>query len=269
MTRVSAAALFPVRFPIIGMLHAPPLPGAPGWAGSMAAVLEAVLRDAETLRAGGVDGLLLENYGDVPFHAGSVPAETIAALAVLAHETARAAPLPLGINVLRNDAAAALAVAAAAGAAFLRVNVHSGAMLTDQGWITGRADATLRRRAALALPVAIAADVLVKHAVAPPGLDAAQAARDCWQRGRADVLIVSGTGTGAATSPARLADVRAAVPDAPLWVGSGLTPENAATLVPAADGAIVGSALQHGGRAGSGVAPDRVHRLMDAVARLR
>jgi hypothetical protein len=269
LERIGPATIFPVRMPLIGMLHAPPLPGAPAWGGDLEAVLERVLQDAERLRAGGVDGLLLENYGDVPFHADAVPPETVAALAVLAREVRRAAPLPLGVNVLRNDAAAALAVAAAAGAAFIRVNVHSGAMLTDQGWIQGRADATLRRRATLRVPVMIAADVFVKHAVPPAGLELAQAARDTWERARAEVLILSGAGTGEATPVERLAQVRAALPDAPLWIGSGLTPENAPALLPHADGAIVGSTLQRDGRAGASVERERVARLVDVVSRLR
>ncbi len=70
------------------------------------------------------------------------------------------------MNVLRNDALAALGVAVAAGADFIRVNVHTGAMLTDQGIIQGEADQTLRMRRYLnAERIQIFADVLVKHAV--------------------------------------------------------------------------------------------------------
>ena len=250
------------------MLHAPPLPGSPGWQAPFSAVIERVLADAEALAAGGVDGLMLENYGDVPFLAEQVAPETIAALAVLAREVRATSALPLGINVLRNDAAAALAIAAATGARFIRVNVHTGAMLTDQGWITGRAADTLRRRAALNVPVAIFADVLVKHAVPPVGLTAAAAARDTWERGLADALIVSGAATGAVTEADRLREVRAAVPAAPLLIGSGLDAEHA-ELLRLADGAIVGSALQRGQRAGEPVERLRVERLMATVQSLR
>ena len=268
MTRIELRELFPVRRPIIGMLHAPPLPGSPRWQAPFSAVIERVLADAESLSAGGVDGLMLENYGDVPFFPGPVPPETVAALAVLAAEVRAASALPLGINVLRNDAAAALAIAAATGARFIRVNVHTGAMLTDQGWITGLAADTLRRRAALNVPVAIFADVLVKHATAPAGLTAAEAARDTWERGLADALIVSGAATGAVTAADRLQAVRAAVPAAPLLIGSGLDLEHMERLR-LADGAIVGSALQRGGRAGEPVERPQVERLMAAVQAVR
>jgi uncharacterized protein len=250
--------------PIIGMVHLQPLPGAPAPADIMV-MLEAACRDAETLTAGGVDAILIENYGDAPFFPDSVPAETVAAMTRAVLEVRLATDLPLGVNVLRNDAGSALAIAAASGASFIRVNVHSGAMLTDQGWVTGRAHETLRARARFDAPVAILADVLVKHAVAPWGLDIEAAARDCWERGRADALIVSGAATGAATEADRLEAVRAAVPDAPLLIGSGLNEQNAAALLAHADGAIVGSALQEGGRAGGVVELQRVVRLMEVI----
>src|SRR5690606_6612090 len=169
----------------------------------------------------------------------------------------------------RNDAAAAVAIAAVAGARFVRVNVHIGAMLTDQGWIEGRAHETLRLRARLGAPVAIVADVRVKHAVPPPGLGAAQAARDAWRRGLADGLIVTGGATGAATDPERVREIKRADAGAPVWIGSGLTTENAAELLAHADGAIVGTAFARGGRAGTGIDPDRVRALMEVVRRLR
>src|SRR5690606_12090543 len=124
---------------IVGMLHAPPLPGAPGFGGDFAAVRDFVLRDAESLAAGGVDGLMLENFGDVPFFKGAAPPEAVAGLTALALAVKAATDLPLGINVLRNDGESALAVALAAGAQFVRVNVLSGAVVTDQGVIEGDA----------------------------------------------------------------------------------------------------------------------------------
>jgi membrane complex biogenesis BtpA family protein len=251
------------------MVHLQPLPGAPRWGGSLDAVRERALADARALAAGGVDGILVENFGDAPFYPGAVPPETIAAMATLAAEVVRAVGVPVGVNVLRNDAAAALAVAAAAGARFIRVNVHTGAMLTDQGWIEGRAHETLRLRARIAPGIAIAADVLVKHATPPAGADLRRAAADTWERGLADVLIVSGEATGKETDPARIRAVKAAVPEATVWVGSGVRPENAAELLAVADGAIIGSAFERGGRAGEPVEPERVRAVMEAVARAR
>lgn len=263
--RVDVRSFFARPKPLIGMVHLLPLPGAPRWRGSMQEVLDRAVSDADRIAAGGLDGIMIENYGDLPFTADHVEPETVAAMAVTAAAIAREVTLPFGINVLRNDAAAAIALAAATGARFIRVNVHTGAMLTDQGWITGRADATLRRRRTLGVPSAICADVLVKHAIPPAGANAASAARDTWERGLADVLIVSGSATGAETDIERLRVIRTSMPDAPLWIGSGLTAANAAAQLAIADGAIVGSAIQMDGRAGNAIDRERVRRIADAA----
>jgi len=263
------AALFRRRPPLVGMVHLLPLPGAPGWGGSMDAVIARAVGEARLLASGGVDGVLVENYRDIPFLPGPVPPETVAAMAVAVGAVQAAVQLPVGVNVLRNDASAALGVAVATGAFFIRVNVHSGTMISDQGSLTGAAFDTLRRRQALGAQVAILADVFVKHAVPPPGLTLEAAARDSWERGLADGLILSGTSTGAPTDPQRLQRVRAILPEAELWVGSGLTPENAATLLPLCDGAIVGSAIHREGRAGAGLDPRRIRTMVEAAEPFR
>ena len=252
--------------PLVGMVHLLPLPGSPRWGGDMRAVTDRAVADAQALAAGGFHGLMVENFLDAPFYPRQVPAETIAGMAVVVDAVRRESGLPVGVNVLRNDAYAALAVTAATGARFIRVNVHTGAMLTDQGWLEGGAFETLRARVRLAPAVAILADVLVKHAVAPAGLTARVAARDCWHRGHADALIVSGAATGAAIDASQLSEVRAAVPAAPIWIGSGVDATNAAALLQLADGAIVGSALAHDGIAGNGIDPQRVERFAAVLA---
>ncbi len=52
--------------PIVGIVHLDPLPRAPGATDELASVCEAAVRDADRLATGGVDGLMIENYGDVP-----------------------------------------------------------------------------------------------------------------------------------------------------------------------------------------------------------
>ncbi|MEO5511601.1 MAG: BtpA/SgcQ family protein, partial [Longimicrobiales bacterium] len=113
------------------------------------------------------------------------------------------------------------------------------------------------------------ADVLVKHATPPAGTTYSQAAADTWERGLADVLIVSGAATGAPADLASVRQVRDAVPAAEIWIGSGFTAESAAALLAIADGAIVGSAFQTDGVAGKPVERERVVVVMEAVHRLR
>jgi uncharacterized protein len=265
--RLSHQALWGTAKPVVGMVHLPPLPGSPRWRGSMEAVLGRALGEAGILEEEGLSGILVENYMDAPFFPSAVPAETVAAMAVVVREVVRAATIPVGVNVLRNDAHGALAVAAAAGAPFVRVNVHTGAMFTDQGLLEGRAHETLRLRRALGAPVAILADVLVKHASPPPGTTLEGVARDSWHRGLADGLIVTGAETGAPVEARDIRRLREAIPEAVLWVGSGVTPETAPALLDEAHGLIVGSALQAGGKAGSGVERERVRALMGVLGR--
>jgi hypothetical protein len=251
---------------LIGMVHLPPLPGSPRWDGSMDRTTASALADARALVDGGIDALLLENYGDAPFTAGRVEACTTAAMTAIAHEITRVLPgVPLGINVLKNDGRAALGVATAVGARFIRVNVHAGAVVADQGLVQSEAYALLRDRRLLAADVALFADVQGKHAVPLAPVEIEQEARDLVHRGLADALVVSGRATGEATPIADVKRVRSAVPDTPLLVGSGVTPETAAELLSIADALIVGTALKRDGRVPNAVDPHRVRRLVDAA----
>mgnify|MGYP001493310818 CR=1 FL=1 len=255
--------------PLVGVVHLPPLPGAPGHAG-MDAVRRRAVADARALAAAGVDALVVENFGDAPFWKDDVPPATVAGLTAAALAVAEAAPrLTLGVNCLRNDARAALAVAAAVGAAFVRVNVLTGAMLTDQGVVEGRAAEIVRLRDALAPSVRIVADVLVKHAVPLAPQDVVEVARDTAERGGADALLVTGTRSARAPDDGRVRAVRAAVPRTPVLLGSGVTTANVAALLPHADGALVGSAFERGGRTGAPVDARRARAFVAAWRRAR
>jgi len=173
----------------------------------------------------------------------------------------------VGVNCLRNDSLSALGIAAAVGAHAIRVNVHTGAYVTDQGLIEGHAAQTLTYRRQLhAEHVSILADVLVKHAtpLAPVAPDVAT--RDTLQRGLADAVIVTGDGTGQPVSRALLEAVRAAAGDKPVWVGSGLSPAVMNDVGALIDGAVVGTWLKAEGRVD---APVDVARVRDMVAAWR
>ena len=250
---------------VVGMVHLRALPGCPRWAGDMPALLAAALDDARALAEGGADALLVENHGDVPFTARRVDAATVAGMAVAIAEIRRAVPLPVGVNVLKNDVRSALAVAAATGARFVRVNVHVGAVAADQGIIESDAHDTLRYRRLLGVDVAILADVQAKHGLPLAPMPLEQEARDCYARGLADALVVSGVATGEPTPMTDLKRVRGAVPEAPLLVGSGASPETVAELLSVADAVIVGTSIKRDGRLSNPVDVDRVRRLVAAA----
>jgi membrane complex biogenesis BtpA family protein len=250
---------------LIGVVHLRPLPGSPRWAGDIKEVIKLAIQDARAYEKGGADALFIENFGDVPFTKSAVGPETIAAMAVAGRAVRDAVSLPLGFNVLRNDARAALALCAVCNGNFIRVNVHTGAMLTDQGLIEGNAFETVRYRQQLRPDVAIFADVHVKHAVPLGNWKIGDSARDATERGLADALIVSGTGTGVAANEQDLADVRAACPNAKILLGSGITAANLEKYRALADGFIVGTSLKLGGKLASLVDPKRVAALVKVL----
>jgi len=254
---------------LIGVVHLPAMPGDPARGVSFAAALDAARRDAAALAEGGADAMIVENFGSAPFPKGTpeqpTPPHQIAALTLAVDACRRAAGLPCGVNVLRNDARAAIGIAAASGAAFVRVNVHVGAYVTDQGVIEGRAFETLRYRGALgADDVAILADVSVKHAAPLAERPVEDEVKDALHRGLADAVVVSGRGTGEPVEAAHLERVRAAAGDAPVVIGSGMDPTRAeqAGLVEAA---IVGTWLKEGGDVRAAVDSKRVKRLAEVL----
>lgn len=268
------ADLFESDSPIIGMIHLPPLPGAPDYGGnhddgSRNAIAERALADARALEAGGVDGIIVENYGDAPFYPEDVPKHVVAEMTAVVQQVVDTVEIPVGVNVLRNDATAALSVATAANGAFVRVNVHTGAAVTDQGVIEGQAHETLRLRKRLDSDVEILADVAVKHAAPLGDRPIETEVADAIDRGKADGIVVSGTATGKATpleTVERVTDARDDIdPEIPVFVGSGVTAETVAETLDIADGVIVGTALKDGGETTAPVDPHRVDALVTAA----
>ena len=247
------------------MVHLEPLPGAPGFGGSMSVVLERALTDARALVEAGYDGIMVENFGDAPFFADDVPKVSIAAMALAIAEVSSAG-LPTGVNLLRNVGLGALAIAAATGASFIRVNVLSGMLYTDQGPIIGQAARIARTRRELSPSTAIIADVFVKHATPPAGLSLVDATHDLVERAGADAVVVSGAGTG---SPTDLDDLRSVAEHShlPVYVGSGATAETIAEILTVGDGAIVGSATKLDGIATNPVDPERAAAIVHAASR--
>jgi membrane complex biogenesis BtpA family protein len=260
------SAIFSVtRKTLIGVVHLKPLPGSPRWGGDLKSVINFAVADAQAYEQGGAHAIFIENFGDVPFTKSAVPAETIAAMTAVGCAVRAAVKLPIGFNVLRNDARAALALCAAAGGDFIRVNVHTGAMLTDQGLIEGDAFHTVRYRAQLRPGAKIFADVHVKHAVPLGDWTLEDSAHDTVERGLADALIVSGVGTGQAAELADVERVRRACPQAKLLLGSGVNVGNVKNYLRFADGVIVGSSLKRDGKLANPVDSKRVAALVKAM----
>ena len=268
----------------IGMIHLLPLPGSPEFARieSLEKVIGRCTTELEIYLRTGVHGVIIENYGDAPFYPGQVHPETVASMTRVISESMNRIgeklddSFILGVNVLRNDAKAAIAIAHAIGADFIRLNIHDGVQATDQGFISGMAHETLRYRASLgATEVRICADVRVKHATPIHQRSIMQECKDLVERGRVDGgLIFTGSRTG--TMPSKdvlktMGGIKHDFPEIPLLVGSGVTAGNIIKIVDitgnALDGVIVGTAFKKNGNVGAIVDENRVKTLLKKLNR--
>lgn len=259
--------IFKTPNPIIGVVHLLPLPTSPRWGGSLKAVIDRAEQEMTALASGGVDGIIVENFFDAPFTKDRVDPAVVSAMTVIVQRLMNLVTLPIGINVLRNDAQSAIAIATCVRAHFIRVNVLTGVMATDQGLIEGQAHQLLRYRRELGSDVKIFADVLVKHARPLGSPNLTTAVQETIQRGLADGVILSGWATG---SPPPLEDLElasAAANGTPVFIGSGANWENISTLMQAADGVIVSSSLKRRGRIEQPIDPIRVSQFVEAARR--
>ncbi len=259
--------IFKTPNPIIGVVHLLPLPTSPRWGGSLKAVIDRAEQEVTALASGGVDGVIVENFFDAPFTKNQVDPAVVSAMTLIIQRLMNLVTLPVGINVLRNDAQSAIAIATCVHAQFIRVNVLTGIMATDQGLIEGQAHQLLRYRRELGSDVKILADVLVKHARPLGSPNLTTAVQETIERGLADGVILSGWATG---SPPTLEDLElasAAANGTPVFIGSGASWENISTLMQAADGVIVSSSLKRRGKIEQPIDPIRVSQFVEAARR--
>ncbi len=255
--------------PVIGMVHLPPLLGSPRYAGRFAGIVDQACSEAQLLSDNGVAGIIVENYGDLPFFPSQVPHETVAAMTRVATELRRNIDLPLGINVLRNDALAALSIAEAVGAQFIRTNVHVGFVASEQGLLMGKAHEVLRFRTFLKSECLIFADIAVKHSYPLFEQNVDEMLRDTVVRGLADAVIVTGAATGVAADLQFAKEVKGVCEKLgiPLMIGSGITPENINSAFAIADAVIVGTYFKKDGVTTNTIDRDRVEKLMQTIRR--
>lgn len=256
----------------IGVVHCPAFPGSPRYDGRpIQEIYDAALRDCLAYAEGGIDGLIIENHGDVPFlRPQDIGHETAAFMTAVTTRAIAETGLPTGINVLANAPVPAFAVAAASGASFIRVNQWANAYVANEGFLDGEAALALRyRRQISAGDVAVFADSHVKH-----GAHAITGDRTVTELTRdleffdADAIIATGQRTGDAASDEELTEVTSAT-GLPVLVGSGVTRENAQRILAKANGVIIGSSLKRDGVWWNEVETARVQDFMDVVTHIR
>ena len=257
--------IFNTTQPIIGVVHLLPLPTSARWSGSLSAIIDRAEQEAVALVSGGVNGIIVENFFDAPFPKSHVDPAVVSAMTTVVSRLMELISVPIGINLLRNDSLSAMAIASCTGAAFIRVNVLSGVMATDQGLIEGCAYELLRYRRELGSNVKIMADVLVKHAHPLSSSDLTNAVKDTIERGLADAVIISGLATGNPPSLADLQLAKVAAGGTPIIIGSGATASNVSSLMQFADGVIVSSSLKRQGKIENSIDPIRVSQFVETI----
>ena len=250
---------------LIGVIHAGALPGTPASSLTVREIAGAAAAEAEIYAAAGFHGLVLENTHDRPYLKGAaVGPEIVAAMSVMGDAIRRASALPFGVQVLAGANRAAVAVAHACGASFVRAEGFVFAHVADEGIIESSAGDLLRyRRAIGAENVLVFADIKKKHSAhaITADVDIAETARAA-EFFTVDGVIVSGTATGAPCDAEEVNAVSAAV-SVPTLIGSGITPENI-SLYPSADAFIVGSSVKRGGHWSGVLDPARTRAVVDA-----
>lgn len=261
---------FPIKKPVIGMIHVSALPGTPASYQSVDEIAHQALQEAQILCDLGFDGLMIENMHDTPYLKGSVGPEIVAAMTVIASRIKSEIGLPLGIQILAGANLEALAVAQAASLEFIRVEGFTFAHVADEGLIESSAAQLLRyRRMIGAERIQIWADIKKKHSAHAITADVSIGeTAEAAEFMRADAVIVTGTATGHPPNPADFTEVRRHC-TLPVILGSGVTPENVGIFYSQADALIVGSALKHNGKWNHPIDSNRAAVFMENVHRQR
>lgn len=264
--------IFCCEKPLIGNVHLPPLPGTPRYRGSpVSDLIDIALSDVQAYEAGGMDGLMLENHGDVPFlKPQKIGPEVIGSMSAIVQAVSERTALPFGINLLANHAVGAIAIAHATGARFVRVNQWVNGYVANEGYLDGLSGEALRfRRKIGGEDIAIFADVHVKH-----GSHAVTSDRGVTELARdieffeADVAIATGNRTGDTIPAEEIDEIRAGT-TLPVIAGSGITVENAPELIKLLDGAVVGSSLKSTGHWSGPVDRGKVEELVESLRDVR
>jgi membrane complex biogenesis BtpA family protein len=261
--------IFGVNRALIGVIHVGALPGTPSHNRDrdLTEIVETAVEEASLYMSAGFNGVVIENTHDRPYLKGAVGPEIVASLTLIGHEIRRATSAPLGVQVLAGANQAALAVALACGASFVRVEGFVFAHVADEGIIESSAAALLRyRRTIGADRIRVFADIKKKHSAHAMTADVslvetAKAAEFFL----VDGVIVTGISTGQPTDAGEVRAVAAAT-GVPVLVGSGVTSENIRDY-DAADALIVGSDVKRDGLWSSPLDETRTRALASAFRR--
>lgn len=261
--------LFGVRKPVIAMAHIPALPGTPRHDSTrpLEQVLELIAADLEHLWAAGVDAVMFCNEDDRPYQLKAGP-EAVAMMTRIVTEL-RPRDRPFGVDYLW-DPLAALSIAAATGACFMR-EVVTGVYESDMGlWAPDAAGLLRLRRQIGAEGVRVFANITPEFASPLGTRSIGQRARSAMVSSVVDALLISGAMAGAEPEVAAVSEAKQAVGEAlPVLLNTGAKAHNIRQFLRVADGVIVGSSLKVDGHTWNPVDAARARAFMQAVREAR
>lgn len=255
---------------VVAMVHFPPTPGSPLFdaEGGIEQIMDSVLRDARALSENGVRTVMFCNEGDRPYQQNVGYATPVTMASVVARVVDELGIKRFGVDVLW-DPKAALALAKATGASFLR-EVFTGLYAGDTGfWATDCGEALRYRKLIDAEDVALLFNINAEFASSLDSRQVAAIAKSVRFSSLADVLCVSGAMTGMETPVDTLRKVKEAVGDeTPVFANTGVNRDNVKEILSVADGVVIGTHLKVDGNTWNPVDPERVRRFMDTVGGL-
>jgi len=257
--------IFGVQRPLIAMCHLRGLPGRPRHdvAAGIDGIVEWLARDVTALQEAGVHGLLFCNEHDIPYQLQVGP-EAVAAMAAAIGRLRGELRLPFGVDLLW-DPKAALAVARATGAAFVR-EVFTGVYESDMGLMApSLGDLAAYRHDIGADDVALFTNITPEFSRSVSGRPVAERARSAAFLG-VDALLVSGQMAGVSAELPDLRKAKDATPRVPVLANTGVTEDNVGRILKVADGLVVGTSLKVDGGIWNPVDPARARRLVELVA---
>lgn len=260
---------FGVKLPVIGVVHLMSLPGSPLYSGaSLREISEKAVKNARIMADNGINGLIIENFGDKMF-LKTVGPETVASMTYIAKDIKDEVKIPIGICALQSDAIASIAIAKAVDGAFVRIPYYTETSIVDAGTMESIAASALRYRKFLDANVRIFADVHIKHSYPLMQRPIEYAAEDSYHRGLADAVIITGRKTGGNTNPEDVRRVKDALPELPLVVGSGVTEENVDRYINMVGAIIVATGLNVDGRVEAEPDPMRIKSFVGKIKEFR
>ena len=257
------------EFPVaLAMIQPEPFPGSFRHDGMPFEEIVAVsLKEIEMIQANGFDGYIIQNRNDAPVRQQALP-ETVAYMTALAKECRRKYPDMIQGILVNWDGVASLAVAAAAGSDFIRVeHTYTGVEVGYAGMLEAQCVDICQFKKRIGSHIPVYADVQEVHYEQLAGKSIVDNAWDTVMNAFADGLFLGGL--SCEESIEIIKSVRKRLGSKiPIFLSSGATGDNISEILQYYDGVSVGTWVKNGNMRNP-IDPERARRFMEGVKTAR